>query len=96
MAKSTTHRTALKRAALRSARIFYALQERRYPIKHISQHPRMIDSTGERRAEITHFWPASMSRYLRSRRVCSGVFMLTNVVAIPVLPLRPVRPIWWT
>lgn len=33
MAKSATHRTALERATLRNARIFYALQERRHPIK---------------------------------------------------------------
>ena len=43
--------------------------------------------------ECTHFWPASISKYFRSSSVCSGVFMLTNVVAIPVFPLRPVRPI---
>ena len=40
-----------------------------------------------------YFCPASMRRYLRSSKVCSGVFILTKVVAIPVLPLRPVRPI---
>lgn len=40
-----------------------------------------------------HFCFASFRRYLRSNRVCSEVFKLTKVVAIPVLPDRPVRPI---
>lgn len=43
--------------------------------------------------DYTYFCPASMSKYFKSRSVCSGVFMLTNVVAMPVFPLRPVRPI---
>lgn len=58
------------------------------------------ESNGERREEReggggdrrTHFCLASMSRYFKSRSVCSGVCMLTKVVAIPVLPARPVRP----
>jgi hypothetical protein len=41
----------------------------------------------------THFCPASISKYFKSSSVCSGVFILTNVVAMPVFPLRPVRPI---
>lgn len=45
------------------------------------------------KGERTHFCFASMRRYLRSSSVCSAVCMLTNVVAIPVLPERPVRPI---
>lgn len=43
--------------------------------------------------EGTYFCFASIKRYFRSSRVCSAVCMLTNVVAIPVLPERPVRPI---
>ena len=39
-----------------------------------------------------HLCLASIRRYFRSSSVCSAVFMLTNVVAMPVLPLRPVRP----
>lgn len=41
----------------------------------------------------THFCFASMSKYLRSRSVWSDVLWLMNVVAMPVLPERPVRPI---
>ena len=41
----------------------------------------------------TYFCAASISKYFKSSSVCSGVFILTNVVAMPVFPLRPVRPI---
>lgn len=41
----------------------------------------------------THFCFASMSRYFRSRSVWSEVLWLIKVVAIPVFPDRPVRPI---
>lgn len=44
----------------------------------------------------THFCFASIKRYFRSSNVCSEVFILTNVVASPVFPDRPVRPISWT
>lgn len=35
---------------------------------------------------------ASIRRYFRSSKVSCGVCMFTKVVAIPVLPERPVRP----
>mmetsp|Transcript_18676 Transcript_18676/g.37991 ORF Transcript_18676/g.37991 Transcript_18676/m.37991 type:complete len:225 (-) Transcript_18676:16-690(-) len=35
---------------------------------------------------------ASRRRYLRSSSICSEQFLLINVVATPVLPHRPVRP----
>lgn len=50
-------------------------------------------ASGLRGEPETHRCLASLRRYLRSSSVCSLVFMLTKVVAIPVLPLRPVRPI---
>lgn len=62
-------------------------QERGNPAKRCEQLIVKDDSSQ------THFWPASINRYLRSSSVGSGVFMLTNVVAMPVFPLRPVRPI---
>ena len=39
---------------------------------------------------------ASRSRCFKSRRISSDDNRLMNVVAIPVLPLRPVLPILWT
>lgn len=38
-------------------------------------------------------WRASLSRCLRSKRHVSSQLLLMNVVATPVLPHRPVRPI---
>ena len=40
----------------------------------------------------THFCPASISKYFKSSSVCSGVFILTNVVAMPVFPLSSRAP----
>ena len=84
---TSANRTTFEGGTMSCSGIFDRQQEIRYP-KGESQ---LAAANGKWRS--TDFCLASNNKYLRSRSVCSDVFMLTNVVAIPVLPDRPVLPI---